>query len=89
LKDNPGDGILLTNGDENTVDRNESNQNGTAASHAGIHADAASSGNILTDNNAFQNVTFDARDDNRPANTWSGNHCRTDSPTGTICENGR
>jgi parallel beta-helix repeat protein len=88
LNDNPGDGILLTNGDNNTVDRNESNQNGTAATHAGIHADAASSGNILTDNNAFQNVTFDARDDNRPANTWNGNHCQTDFPAGTICENG-
>jgi hypothetical protein len=88
VKDNQGDGILLTNGDSNTVDRNESNKNGTAAAHAGIHADASSSGNILTDNNAFQNVTFDARDDNRPANTWSGNHCRTDFPAGTICENG-
>jgi parallel beta-helix repeat protein len=89
VKDNPGDGILLTNGDNNTIDRNESNQNGTAASHAGIHADAASSGNVLTDNNAFQNVTFDARDENRAANTWIGNHCQTDSPAGTICENGK
>jgi len=88
VKDNPGDGILLTNGDNNTVDRNESNQNGTGAAHAGIHADAASSGNLLTDNNAFQNLMFDARDDNRPANTWSGNHCQTDFPAGTICENG-
>jgi parallel beta-helix repeat protein len=86
LKDNPGDGILLTNGDNNSVDRNGSNQNGTGATHAGIHADAASSGNLLTDNHAFQNVTFDARDDN--ANTWSGNHCGTDFPAGTICENG-
>jgi hypothetical protein len=31
---------------------------------------------------------FDARDDNRPANTWIGNHCQTDFPAGTICENG-
>jgi parallel beta-helix repeat protein len=89
VKDNPGDGVLLTNGDNNTVDRNESNQNGTGATHAGIHADAASSGNVLTDNNAFQNVTFDARDENRLANTWDGNHCQTDSPPGTICENGK
>jgi parallel beta-helix repeat protein len=88
VTDNPGDGILLDNGDNNTIDRNESNKNGTTASHAGIHADAASSGNTLTANNAFQNVTFDARDDNRPANTWSGNHCGTDFPVGTICENG-
>jgi hypothetical protein len=36
----------------------------------------------------FQNITFDARDENRPANTWSGNRCRTDFPAGTICENG-
>ncbi len=89
VNDNPGDGILLTNGDDNTIDRSESNQNGTGAAHAGIHADSASSGNVLTDNNAFQNVTFDARDDNRAANTWSGNHCRTDFPAGTICENGK
>jgi parallel beta-helix repeat protein len=88
LKDNPGDGILLTNGDDNTIDRNESNQNGSAATHAGIHADPAPSGNVLTNNNAFQNVAFDARDDNRAANTWSGNHCLTDFPPGTICENG-
>jgi parallel beta-helix repeat protein len=89
LKDNPGDGILLTNGDDNTVDRNESDHNGSLATQAGIHADAASSGNVLTANNAFQNVAFDARDDNRAANTWSGNHCRTDFPPGTICENGK
>jgi parallel beta-helix repeat protein len=88
VTDNPGDGILLTNGDNNGVDRNESNQNGTGAAHAGIHADSASSGNVLTDNKAFQNVTFDMRDDNRVANTWSGNHCLTDFPAGTICENG-
>ncbi len=88
LKDNPGDGILLSNGDSNTIDRNDSNENGTLTTQAGIHADSASSGNLFTDNNAFQNVAFDARDDNRVANTWTGNHCRTDFPAGTICENG-
>jgi hypothetical protein len=36
----------------------------------------------------FQNAEHDAHDDNRGANTWTGNHCRTDSPPGTICENG-
>jgi parallel beta-helix repeat protein len=86
LKDNPGDGILLTNGDNNTVDRNQSNRNGTGANHAGIHADSTSTGNLLTANNMFQNTLFDARDED--ANVWEGNHCQTDSPPGTICENG-
>jgi parallel beta-helix repeat protein len=88
VKDNPGDGILLTNGDNNSIDRNQSDHNGTLSTQAGIHVDAASSGNILTANNAFRNTEVDARDDNSAANTWSGNHCGTDLPPGTICENG-
>jgi parallel beta-helix repeat protein len=88
VKDNPGDGILLTNGNNNSIDRNESDHNGTLSTQAGIHVDAASSANILTANNAFRNTEVDARDDNRAANTWSGNHCGTDLPPGTICENG-
>jgi hypothetical protein len=31
------------------------------------------------------NGVFDARDDNRAANTWSANECLTDFPAGTIC----
>jgi parallel beta-helix repeat protein len=83
---NPGDGILLSNGDNNSVERNQSDRNGSAATHAGIHADSASSGNVLTANNMFGNTAFDARDDNRSANTWTDNRCDTDSPPGTICQ---
>ena len=39
----------------------------------------------FTNNHMSLNVGFDARDDNRAANTWTDNHCTTDFPTGTIC----
>ena len=81
---NPGEGILLNNGDTNTVERNGSDQNG----RDGIHVDAASAGNILTANTMFGNDVFDAQDENRAQNTWTRNRCQTDSPPGTICENG-
>jgi hypothetical protein len=31
------------------------------------------------------NGVLDARDENRAANTWSGNSCLTDFPAATIC----
>ena len=31
------------------------------------------------------NAEHDAHDENRAANTWTGNHCDTDFPAGTIC----
>jgi parallel beta-helix repeat protein len=79
--DNPGDGIQLANGDNNTIEGNRANRNG----RDGIRSDTASSGNVFTANNMFQNGEHDAHDDNRAANTWTDNHCRTDFPAGTIC----
>jgi parallel beta-helix repeat protein len=50
----------------------------------GIYANLAV-GNAFANNHMSLNVLADARDDNRPANTWTGNQCTTDVPAGTIC----
>jgi hypothetical protein len=50
----------------------------------GIYANGAV-GNTFENNPMSLNVVFDARDDNRPANTWTANQCTTDFPPGTIC----
>jgi hypothetical protein len=42
--------------------------------------------NTFLRNHMHDNVEHDAHDDDRPANTWIGNKCETDSPPGTICE---
>jgi parallel beta-helix repeat protein len=73
-------GILLEAGDSNTIDHNSANDNGDT----GIY-NQTGSGNLFLNNSMFGNGVFDARDDNRASNTWSGNHCNTDSPPGTIC----
>ena len=59
----------------NSADKNGAN---------GIYA-AGAVGNTFANNHMSLNVQFDASDDNRPANTWTGNQCTTDSPAGTIC----
>jgi hypothetical protein len=59
---------------------NDADKNG----RDGIHNETAT-GNTFESNHMFLNVEFDARDDNRPANTWTHNSCDTDSPPGTIC----
>jgi parallel beta-helix repeat protein len=64
----------------NRIENNETDKN----NRNGIYAEGATN-NTFANNRAFLNVGFDARDDNRPANTWTGNHCDTDSPPGTIC----
>src|SRR5206468_1994104 len=75
------DGIVLAaNNSNNRILANNADQNG----QDGIHA-ALASGNTFSDNHMYLNVQFDARDDNRPSNTWTSNHCVTDSPPGTIC----
>jgi parallel beta-helix repeat protein len=77
----PRSGIRLQTGNNsnqvtnNTADKNSAN---------GIHADGAT-GNTFANNHMSLNVAFDARDDNRPANTWTANQCTTDFPAGTIC----
>jgi hypothetical protein len=64
----------------NQIANNTTNQNNTN----GIWANGAT-GNTFQSNHMNLNVGFDALDDNRPANTWTGNHCVTDFPAGTIC----
>jgi parallel beta-helix repeat protein len=78
---NVRDGISMENADGNTVARNDSDDNG----RHGIFVDVLSSGNLLERNHMFGNGVHDAHNDNRPANTWIGNHCETDFPPGTIC----
>lgn len=78
---NQSDGIALENADSNTIELNHSNDNG----RDGIRADALANGNLFDRNHMRANAEHDAHDDNRPANTWVQNHCRTDFPPGTIC----
>jgi parallel beta-helix repeat protein len=78
---NARDGISLENADGNTVERNNSDDNG----QDGIFVDVLSSGNLFERNHMLGNGRHDAHDDNRPANTWIANHCETDFPPGTIC----
>lgn len=74
-------GIRLQAGNNNnTVINNVANKNNAN----GIHAEGAT-GNTFEKNAMSLNVQFDARDDNRPSNTWTNNKCVTDFPTGTIC----
>ncbi|WP_165439962.1 right-handed parallel beta-helix repeat-containing protein [Micromonospora kangleipakensis] len=79
--DNGRDGIVLFAGNSgNEVRGNVSERNG----RNGIYA-AGARDNTFIGNTALLNVAVDARDDNRPVNTWTGNQCVTDSPAGTIC----
>jgi parallel beta-helix repeat protein len=87
-------GIFLGSGGGNTFFANVADANGGN----GIYAFAGTTGNVFTQNSmhgngwnpvillpVMTNPKVDARDDNRPHNTWSGNQCATDSPDGTIC----
>jgi hypothetical protein len=76
------DGIRLqTMNTNNRIENNATDKN----NRDGIRAEVGATGNTFANNSAFLNVEFDARDDNRPANVWTGNHCDTDSPPGSIC----
>lgn len=76
-----GDGIFVITGTGNTFFDNHSLDNG----HDGLRLSGGSSSNELVNNHLFGNAEFDARDDNRPANTWVKTQCDTDFPPGTIC----
>jgi parallel beta-helix repeat protein len=82
--DTSGNGLsgieLGLGNDNNYVTNNGADKNGAN----GIYA-AGAVGNTFANNHMNLNVQFDAQDDNRPANTWTGNQCTTDSPAGTIC----
>jgi hypothetical protein len=79
--DNLAEGMRIQAGNtRNLVAGNNSNRNGTY----GIRLSGAT-GNLLVRNSMFDNGVVDARDENRPSNTWRGNRCNTDDPPGTIC----
>jgi parallel beta-helix repeat protein len=79
--DNSRNGIQISEGNTgNLIAHNDADRNG----RDGIHSSGAT-GNSFIDNSMFDNVLFDAEDEDRPSNIWSGNHCNTDSPPGTIC----
>lgn len=81
LKKNGQDGIRLNAATTNTLEGNTS----TGNTRDGIRLENASSGNTLTSNVMKKNDEHDAHDDNRAANTWIKNKCKTDFPPGTIC----
>jgi len=79
--DNLRDGIVLRGlNTRNTVSNNAADRNG----RYGIYAQGAIR-NVFQTNRMFGNGDTDARDENRPANSWTGNQCLTDFPAGTIC----
>ena len=82
-KSNGGDGFLLERATKNTLTDNRSDNNG----RDGIRSGPLALANEFVANNMFENAEHDAHDDNRALNMWLGNHCLTDFPTGTICEN--
>jgi Right handed beta helix region len=78
---NGRDGIRLGPGtSQNVVHANVADENG----RNGIYALNAIA-NLFEANQMLGNGVYDARDDNRAANTWTANRCLTDLPAGTIC----
>jgi parallel beta-helix repeat protein len=86
LKHNATDGITLDGAVSNQIEKNHVESNG----HDGIHADATSTGNTFTKNEAKQNALFDYQDESvgtgtaGTANTWTKNKGKTASPPGLI-----
>jgi parallel beta-helix repeat protein len=78
---NSDDGIVLGTVQNSLVSENHADSNG----RDGIRSGSNSSGNVFARNHMRHNGEFDADDMNRPANTWTDNHCDTDNPPGTIC----
>jgi parallel beta-helix repeat protein len=74
-------GIGVRNSNDNLVSGNHADGNG----RDGIRNRGTSSGNTFEGNHMSGNAEHDAHDENRSANTWTGNHCDTDFPAGTIC----
>lgn len=89
---NCGNGIFVgrrTSGTGNRFEHNHARRNfrDGILSFGDSPADAPA-GNFYLHNHMRHNIEFDARDDNRAGNVWEDNHCETDFPPGTICENG-
>lgn len=80
--ENSENGIAVGMSQNVTVERNHSDRNALD----GIRSGPAPTGsNFFVSNHMLDNSEHDAHDENRPANTWVDNHCRTDFPAGTIC----
>ena len=75
------DGIGVRNSTTTVVSGNHADEN----ARDGIRNRGTSSGNTFQENHMSGNAEHDAHDENRAANTWTGNHCETDFPAGTIC----
>jgi Right handed beta helix region len=81
LTDHGRDGVRIFLGSNgNAIRNNASDRNG----RYGIFAQGATA-NLFEANSMLGNGVFDARDDNRAANTWIANQCVNDFPAGTIC----
>jgi hypothetical protein len=80
--ENSENGIGVGMSQNVNVEGNHSNGNGLDGIRSGP---APTGGNFYLRNHMRHNGGFDANDLNRPANTWTENHCRTDNPPGTIC----
>jgi parallel beta-helix repeat protein len=79
--DNLRDGIILRiNNNGNDLRGNLAERNG----EYGIYAQSAIQ-NLFEANRMLGNGVYDARDENRAANTWVANVCVSDFPAGTIC----
>jgi parallel beta-helix repeat protein len=83
-------GLALINANHNTVDHNTSDHN-----HGdGILVDSTSTGNTITDNHLHGNTHFDVEDTSTgtgtagTANTWTGNHGKTDNHGGALLTHG-
>jgi parallel beta-helix repeat protein len=74
--DNDGGIILYNTADNNDLHANTTNNNRT---NSGLWIQLGSTGNNITGNKSFNNLPFDARDDNLDcdANKWEGNHFDT------------
>ena len=83
---NGRDGIVLRSTIQaagNVVGMNSAEAN----ARYGIYSQGAQ-GNLFQANVMLGNGLLDARDEARATNTWVGNRCLTDFPTGSICELG-
>jgi parallel beta-helix repeat protein len=79
---NSENGISVGMSQNVIVERNHSDHNALDGIRSGP---APTGGNLYVRNHMRHNGGFDANDLNRPANTWTDNHCDTDNPPGTIC----
>ena len=95
--DNRGNGIRNVGGASGTViEGNHAVRNGftpsastTGTTNAGIRIASGSTGIVVRDNRAFDNLAVDLRNDAATgAATFASNHCQSSSPSG-LCEHGR